>query len=155
MPETDDRRAALQENVRGRTGIDEAMIARLVQGFYAPVRADARLGPVFAARIADADWPAHLQRMAGFWSSVVLTSGRYRGRPMQAHQDLAVDAAHFDRWLELFRDTAWALTPPAAAEVFIERAERIAASLEAGIEAHQGRQLGRAGAFRLPAAAQP
>ena len=45
------------------------------------------------------------------------------------------------------------MTPPAAAAHFIERAERVAVSLEAGIEAAQGRHLGRTGAFRMPGAA--
>lgn len=146
------RRAALQTEIQARTGIDEAMIARLVHGFYDRVRADAVLGPVFAARIAEADWPAHLARMCAFWSSVALMSGAYHGRPMQAHATLPVGAAHFDRWLALFRATARELTPPAAAGHFIERAERVAVSLEAGIELAQGRSLGRSGAFRMPAA---
>jgi hemoglobin len=144
-------RALLQQEIRSRTGLDEAMIERVVHGFYARVRADALLGPVFAARIAAADWPAHLERMAAFWSSVALMSGRYRGRPMEAHATLPVDAGHFDRWLELFRETAEELVPPAAAEHLVERAERIAASLETGIGLHQGRNLGRGG-FRLPGA---
>ena len=148
-----DRRAALQAEMRARTGVDEAMIARVVHGFYERARADALLGPVFAARIAADGWPAHLARMVAFWSSVMLMEGGYHGRPMQAHAALPVEAAHFDRWLALFRETARALAPPAAAAAFVERAERIAESLEAGVALHQGRDLGRAGAFRLPGGA--
>ena len=77
-----------------------------MHGFYDRVRADPLLAPVFAARIADADWPAHLGRMVRFWSAVILMDGGYHGRPMQAHAALPVDAAHFDRWLALFRETA-------------------------------------------------
>ena len=77
--------------------------------------------------------------MVAFWSSVMLMDGGYHGRPMQAHAPLPVEAAHFDRWLALFRATVRALTPPAAAAEFVARAERIAESLEAGIAAHQGR----------------
>ena len=147
-----DRRAALQQQIREATGIDEAMIARVVHGFYERVRADPVLAPLFAARIADADWPAHLGRMVRFWSAVILMDGGYHGRPMQAHATLPVEAAHFDRWLALFRDTAAALAPGRPAAVFVERAERIAESLEAGIALHQGRDLGRAGGFRMPGA---
>ena len=154
MSTTADRRAALaQQQIRERTGVDAAMIARVVHGFYDRVRADALLAPVFAARIAEADWPAHLARMVAFWSSVMLMDGGYHGRPMQAHAPLPVEAAHFDRWLALFRATVRALTPPAAAAEFVARAERIAESLEAGIAAHQGRDLGRAGGFRMPGGA--
>jgi hypothetical protein len=63
-----------------RTGIDEAMIERLVRGFYAKVRADAVLGPIFEARIRD--WEPHLSQMCAFWSSVALMTGRYHGTPM-------------------------------------------------------------------------
>ena len=41
-----------------------------------------------------------------FWSSVALASGRYHGQPMPKHLPLPVEARHFDRWLELFRQTA-------------------------------------------------
>ena len=40
--------------------------------------------------------------------------------------------------------------PAPAAAVFVERAERIAESLEAGVALAQGRDLGRAGGFRMP-----
>ena len=60
------RRAQVIAGIAGRTGIDEAMIERLVRGFYARIREDELLGPIFAARIAD--WEPHLQRMFAFWS---------------------------------------------------------------------------------------
>lgn len=149
-----DRRAELQQRIHAETGIDEAMIAGVVHGFYDRVRADPLLSPVFAARLADADWPAHLGRMVRFWAAVILMDGGYHGRPMQRHAELPVDAAHFDRWLALFRETAAELAPARSAAVFVERAERIAESLETGIALAQGRDLGRAGAFRLPEARQ-
>ena len=78
------------------------MIERLVHGFYAKVRTDALLAPVFEARIQD--WEPHLAQMCAFWSSVALMTGRYHGTPMVKHMPLPVDAAHFDRWLALFED---------------------------------------------------
>ena len=133
-----ERRAAMTAEIVARTGIDEAMIERLVCTFYAKVRSDALLGPVFEARIAD--WEPHLQRMCAFWSSVALMSGVYHGRPMEKHLPLPVDARHFDRWLGLFEQTAHEVCPPVAAEHFIERAHRVAESLELGI-AGQNRVL--------------
>jgi hemoglobin len=44
------RREQLTAEIMERTGIDEALIERLVHGFYARVRADAVLGPIFEAR---------------------------------------------------------------------------------------------------------
>ena len=101
---------------------------------------------MFAARIAEADWPAHLGRMARFWSAVALMNGGYHGRPMQRHAALPVDAGAFRPLARAVpRDRGRAGAGTAAAE-FVERAERIAASLEAGIALAQGRDLGRAGA---------
>lgn len=130
------RRDAIIDDIARRTGIDEAMIARLVHAFYRRVREDALLGPIFAARVAD--WDAHLAKMCVFWSSVALMSGRYHGQPMVAHQPLPVDSPHFDRWLALFAETAHELCPPAAAAHFLERAHRIADSLELGIAVRKG-----------------
>ena len=130
------RRAAIVEQIRAETGIDEAMIARLVDAFYDRVRIDPLIGPVFNDRIAD--WGPHLEQMRLFWSSVALMSGVYHGRPMPKHLPLPIDARHFDRWLALFEATAAAVCPPAAAAHFIERARRIAESLELGIAGAHG-----------------
>jgi hypothetical protein len=81
-----DRRADVTAAIQAETGIDEAMIDRLVRAFYARVREDTLLGPVFAARISD--WEPHLRQMCAFWSSVVLMSGVYHGQPMQKHVPL-------------------------------------------------------------------
>lgn len=135
------RRAAFAADVRQKTGIDEPMIRRLVHTFYERICADAVLGPIFVARIAD--WPAHLERMCAFWSSVTLMSGRYHGRPMQAHAPLPVDGNDFDRWLALFEQTARAVCPTAAADLFIAKARTIAESLELGIATHRGLMLAK------------
>lgn len=143
-----DRRAVIIEQVRAETGIDEAMIARLVDGFYDRVRADPLIGPVFNDRISD--WGPHLEQMRLFWSSVALMSGAYHGRPMPKHLPLPVDARHFDRWLELFEAAAHDLCPPAAADHFIERARRIAESLELGVAGANGVLLGKGERYLRP-----
>jgi hemoglobin len=127
------RRVQIAADIASRTGIDEAMIERLVHAFYGKVRKDALLGPIFESRVAC--WDFHLERMCAFWSSVALMSGRYHGQPMEKHRPLPIDSRHFDHWLRLFRETALEVCPPAAAAHFIERAERIAESLELGIRA--------------------
>ena len=131
-----ERRLQITAEIAERTGIDEPMIERLVRTFYGAVRTDDLIGPVFAERIVD--WEPHIQRMCEFWSSVALMSGRYHGQPMVKHLPLPVDGRHFDRWLELFERTARDVCPPVAAEHFIERAQRIAQSLEMGIAAGSG-----------------
>ncbi len=136
-----ERRAEIIASIQAETGIDEAMIQRLVRGFYTRVRKDPLIGPVFAARILD--WEPHLERMCAFWSSVTLMTGRYHGQPMQIHSPLPVEARHFDRWLALFEATARELCPPKAADHFVDRARRIAESLELGIASGRGTLLRR------------
>jgi hemoglobin len=140
------RREQLTAEIMERTGIDEALIERLVHGFYARVRADAVLGPIFEARIKD--WEPHLARMCAFWSSVALMTGRYHGTPMARHLPLPVDGGHFDRWLALFEETAREICPGDAEALFVERARRIAQSLELGIAGAHGVMLGRGERFR-------
>jgi hemoglobin len=133
------RRAEISEAVTRETGIDEAMIERLVHDFYGRVRQDEMLAPVFNARISD--WGPHLARMCAFWSSVVLMSGAYHGQPMAKHAPLPVSGAHFDRWLALFAEAAADVCTPQAAAYFVSRAERIAESLELGIAGARGLML--------------
>jgi hemoglobin len=147
------RRERVIAEITARTGIDEAMIERLVRRFYARANEDPLLGPVFNARIDE--WEPHLQRIMAFWSSVALMTGRYHGQPMRAHLSLPVDAAHFNRWLMLFEETAREICPPAAAEHFIERARRIAQSLELGMAVHHGAMLGPGQRFNRPELADP
>ena len=108
----------------------EAEIARLVDLFYARVRQDSELGPLFNQAVDD--WPEHLVKLRAFWSSVVLTTGRYKGSPMAAHLRHAADIepAMFDRWLQLWRATARELLAPTDAAAVIAKAERIAESLK-------------------------
>jgi hemoglobin len=146
-----ERREAITAEIAERTGISEAMIERLVRCFYAKVRTDAVLAPIFEARIRN--WEPHLKQMFAFWSSVALMTGRYHGTPMVKHMPLPVDADHFDRWLDLFEATAREICPPQAATHFIERARRIAASLELGIAGGQGVMLGRGQRYRRGEAA--
>lgn len=111
--------------------ITEATINRLVNGFYARVRSDPTLGPIFADAIAQDAWPAHLEKMYAFWSSVMLTSGRYKGNPVSVHRQVAgLAPALFGNWLDLFEDTAAELFVPEIADRFSVAARRIAESLK-------------------------
>ncbi|MGQ7793399.1 group III truncated hemoglobin [Faunimonas sp. B44] len=110
--------------------LDEDLIARVVHTFYGRVRADERLGPIFAAGIGDR-WDDHLPKMCAFWSSVMMQTGRYKGRPVPAHARLeGVTPRDFALWLGLFKRTVDELCPPAVADSFMEKAVRIAQSLQ-------------------------
>ncbi len=130
------RRNLIAEDIVTRTGIDEAMIERLVRGFYGRARHDPLIGPIFESRVQD--WEGHIVRMCDFWSSVALMSGRYHGAPMVVHLPLPIDTPHFDRWLEIFAATVKDVCPPQAAAHFLDRAHRIADSLELGIAVRNG-----------------
>jgi hemoglobin len=140
MSERTEREAAnrdlIVQDIVARTGIDEAMVERLVRTFYGRARRDPLIGPIFESTVHD--WERHLRRICAFWSSVGLLSGRYHGQPMVAHLPLPIDTPHFDRWLEIFAETAGEVCPPAAASHFLERAQRIAESLDLGIAVQKG-----------------
>lgn len=148
MEDAAERRARLVEQKKRETGIDEALIDNLVRNFYGKVRLDPTLGPIFNERVQD--WEHHFQRLGAFWSSVTLGSGAYAGSPVQKHIGLPVDGRHFDRWLRLFAETAMETCPPAAARLFLERAIRIAESLELAVAGDLGLILAKGERLQRP-----
>lgn len=109
-------------------GITEDLIRDVVAEFYRRAREDDRLGPVFAAHIHD--WSSHLDRMNDFWSAALLRSGRYSGRPIDRHRPItSLEASHFGRWIDLFEATVRDLCPPAQAEAFLTRAQKMRAAM--------------------------
>jgi hemoglobin len=112
--------------------VDEGELSRLVAGFYTRVRADEMLGPVFNQAVGD--WPDHLKKLTAFWSSIMLTSGRYKGNPMAVHlKHLArITPGMFDRWLALWAETTAEIVPLAAPQLQA-KAARIAESLKLGL----------------------
>ena len=132
--------------------LDDAGLEQVIDAFYARVRADAALGPIFNDAIHD--WPEHLEKLAAFWSSVMLTSGRYKGQPVPAHQKhiSRITPALFDRWLALWAQTTDELMTPEAAAALQANAVRIAESLQLALFFRlDGSPLSRSG----PADGQP
>ena len=116
----------------------EAALPALVRDFYARVRQDPELGPVFEDAVDD--WDHHLATLVDFWSSVMLTSGRYKGNPMQVHMrhGARISSQMFQRWLALWTETTAEMVSPPVAAVMQAKAARIAQSLDLAIH------------FRLP-----
>lgn len=111
----------------------EEEIARFVAAFYARVRQDERLGPIFEARVHD--WDRHLSTLTDFWSSMLRGTRRYVGTPMTRHAALPdLDETLFLRWLELFGETAREQDNAAMAERAQALARRIAQSLWLGYQ---------------------
>ena len=118
-------------------GIDETFISTLVDDFYARIRTDTVLGPIFHDRITD--WPSHLERMKAFWRSVLYKSGEFSGNPMVKHIAIPkIAEPEFSRWLSLFSKTLDAIdVAPAARHLVLTRAQMIAESLLLGIRIHR------------------
>lgn len=110
--------------------INEEQLACLIPRFYERVRGDKLIGPVFDAAIGD--WEFHLGKLVDFWSSVMLTSGRYKGNPVAAHLKhlSAITPLMFDRWLELWAEVTVEVLPPNIAVTLQEKAGHIAESLK-------------------------
>lgn len=107
----------------GAAADGEADIRRLVVAFYDAARVDDMIGPVFDAVT---DWDSHYTTMCDFWSSAVLKTGRYAGRPASAHFGLGLTEPHFDRWLETWERVAVRELGETKAEPFIDMGRRMA-----------------------------
>lgn len=129
-----------------KIGVDAEFIDRLIEAFYARIRDDALLGPIFAERIAD--WPSHLARMKAFWRSVLHNSGEFSGNPMLKHLAIpGLELRHFSHWLDLFYETLRdAEGQNAATDLVGAKARMIADSLLTAITMRRdGLAGGRAG----------
>ncbi|WP_395444663.1 group III truncated hemoglobin [Caulobacter sp. UC70_42] len=112
----------------------DAEIDTLVETFYARVRRHHRLGPIFERAIGEDGWPAHLATLKDFWSSVLNTSGRYKGQPVTVHQHVeGLTEGLFMPWLNLFHQTCVELFDAPRAAIVGQKAERIARSLKLGV----------------------
>jgi hemoglobin len=121
----------LKDDVSLLPDVTEEAIALLIDRFYARVRQEPVLGPIFESAIPAEEWPEHLATMCRFWSSVMLASGRYSGNPVAVHKAVPnLQRPMFARWLALFEATAGSLFVPDLAAQFTAKAHRIAASLQ-------------------------
>ncbi|MEC5324004.1 group III truncated hemoglobin [Aurantimonas sp. A3-2-R12] len=113
--------------------VSDSELRELLGEFYGLVREDAVLGPIFERAIDD--WPAHLERLTAFWSSVMRGSGAYKGNPFAAHRRHLdeIDPGMFDRWLGIWRATTSRRFPPEIAAIFHLKADRIGESLKAAL----------------------
>ncbi len=142
FPESAERRAAITREIQAATGLDEAVLERLVRGFYITARQDEVIGHLFDHV---GDWEKHIAKITTFWSSVALLTGRYHGQPLAAHFPLPLEPVHFARWLMLFEHTARQVCTPEGADYLLEKAHRIARSLEMGVAVSRGELPSRTG----------
>lgn len=119
--------------------LSEQDLARVIPAFYARVRDDEILGPIFNNAIGD--WPHHLDKLQAFWSSVMTASGRYKGQPMVAHLRHVTDMTgdNFARWLLLWAAVTSELLGAEAADAMQLKAAKISESLQLGMQFHRER----------------
>lgn len=101
----------------------------MVHTFYAQVREDDALGPIFDRRIDS--WPEHLERMVFFWRAVLRSEPTFtmseRGAPPVLHWSMEeVERHHYQRWLTLFSEVVEGIYEPDDAEQVFAAASRIA-----------------------------
>lgn len=113
--------------------ITEQSVGSLVDRFYAKIRGDAVLAPIFETALAG-HWEAHIARMRQFWCSALRVKRGYRGDMLAAHRRLGkLPRALFPRWLALFRDTVDECFTAAPAEIIRDRALKTARNLESAL----------------------
>jgi hemoglobin len=100
-------------------------IKLLVNTFYSKVQKDELIGPIFNQKIGN-DWPEHLEKMYRFWQTILLEVHSYTGSPFPPHKQLPVAREHFDRWMEIFKETTDSLFSGPLAEEAKLRAKNMA-----------------------------
>jgi len=117
--------------------ISEQSVDALVGRFYAKIRRDAVLAPVFQSALVGR-WDEHVATMREFWCSALRVRGDYRGDMLAAHRRLGqLPRSLFPRWLALFRETVDENFAAAPAKIICDRALKTARNLESAL-AHGG-----------------
>lgn len=109
----------------------DRLIAALVDTFYDRARRDPELAPIFADAIHD--WDTHLDRIRQFWAAHLLGRGGYSGQIFMMHAVLPLTPEHFDRWLELFGQTASEILPAGMRGRAMARANHMSSSIKVGM----------------------
>ncbi len=112
-PDTPQDEVDAETEARARAIIEKAF-EDAIESFYAKVRTDDLIGPVFIAHVHD--WTSHQQTMVDFWSRAVLGTQRYNGMPLPPHVKLRLDQSHFDRWLKVWNEACVETMPEPLAE---------------------------------------
>ena len=118
MTENENSPVTLFDRLGGR-----ASLLQLLKYFYADVRQHHEIGPIFTAQIKD--WPAHLEKIADFWSGITGGPMNYRGGMAARHMPLGLEERHFQAWLGLWARHCRARLQPREATELIAIAETI------------------------------
>ncbi len=109
--------------------INKESLQRLMDVFYAKVRKNEALGPIFNDKIGtdDASWEHHKKKIASFWGGIFLGEQDYHGAPLRAHLDLPpFPREFFQIWLNLFAESAQMIFEQESAQTILQKAQDIA-----------------------------
>ena len=113
----------------------------LVAAFYAKVRKDTTLSPIFNAIITD--WESHLILLTDFWETQLFLKRKYHGNPVAAHQEVddkmnhTITPEHFGLWLNLWFATIDELFAGETAWITKNRAQKMSTMLYTKIFEHR------------------
>ncbi|MEO6873323.1 MAG: group III truncated hemoglobin [Opitutaceae bacterium] len=127
--------SSLYDRLGGRPAL-----AHLLHHFYADVRQQQEIGPIFNRQITD--WPTHLETIADFWSGMTGGPAVYAGGMPVKHLPLGLEQKHFDAWLDLWRRHCRAYLAPAEAAELIAVAETIGERLKGILDRYGNRSPG-------------
>ncbi len=107
-------------------------LMRLLESFYSDAIRDEKIG-FFFTKIVELDLTVHLPVIVDFWEKVLFGKPVYDGNPLAVHQKISAQSPllkeHFERWIEIFKDTVDKLFVGRLAETAKARAEIIAQGL--------------------------
>ncbi|MEW1903520.1 group III truncated hemoglobin [Streptomyces sp. NPDC086147] len=134
---------------------DRADLDALLRRFYAEAFADPLVGPFFT-EVAGTDLEAHLPGITDFWERALFRTASY-GRDAFAphaalHSARPLTAAHFGRWVQLWRATVDGLHEGPLAERAKAQGERIALAMLRRLAGPEASTRGGGGGF-VPLAA--
>lgn len=120
-------------NVSKQTISSREQVIKIVDSFYAKVRKDELIGPIFEEE-AKVDWEEHLPKLYNFWEDLLFGTENYYGRPFPPHMKFNLKIEHFERWLKLFIETIDENYTGLKADEMKSRALRIAQNFLHNIE---------------------
>jgi hemoglobin len=114
---------------------------QLVRSFYSRALTDPLIGWIFVD-VAGLDLEAHVPKVASFWETILLGAGTYGGGAFAPHVPIhqrsgGLKAAHFQRWLKLWRASVDELFAGPRAELAKAHADRVARAFHARLEGRE------------------
>ena len=107
--------------------LQDADILGVLVAFYATVERDPLLAPYFVS----VDMPAHMPRIADFWSTMLFHTGRYSDNALRPHLEMpGLTPDHFGRWLSTLEATVDAMHAGPNADLMKNLAHRVAWSMQ-------------------------